>query len=81
MLKILKRFFGEKPVFYNSIENLPVFNWFKINETQDLSYLIINKEKARKFNNKETLNIWLKIYSEYLDNFGFNENFKKYLEF
>lgn len=80
MVNLFKKYFGKKPIFYNSIEDLPVFNWFKIHETQDFSYLIKNREEARKYDENHINEIWLKIYSEYLDNFGFNDRFKAYLE-
>jgi hypothetical protein len=62
--------------YYQSVEELPVWNWWKIHETRDLKYLL-------KQNKKLTLHadaIFDKIYSEFISIFGVGENYKQYLE-
>ena len=41
---IIRRLFPTKIDLYENIDELPIFNWFKINETNDLSWLIRGKK-------------------------------------
>ena len=67
---------------YNSIEVIPVWNWNKIHETGDLKYLVIadNYKDIEGQNNEETANIWLDLYQQYIDEFGINNNFKRFMQ-
>lgn len=65
--------------FYSDIDEMPVYNWFKINSTQDLSFLLVKRKKLRpseiKFLSKE----FSKVYDQYIAMFGFNEMFLEIL--
>jgi hypothetical protein len=61
---------------------MPVWNWNKIHETGDLKYLVIadNYKDIEGQNNEETANIWLDLYQQYIDEFGINNNFKRFMQ-
>lgn len=63
---------------YTSTEDMPIYNWFKINETSDVSYMLVNRGQM---GNKEVLKkAFENIYSQYIDEFGINESYLKILE-
>jgi hypothetical protein len=70
---------------YNSIEDLPIFNWWKIHETKKMIYLFVKeKDGKRKFTNDELRLLsfrWQKLYDQYLARYGFAESFIDNLEF
>lgn len=61
----------EKDV-YTSIEDLPIWNWNKIIEKHDLTYLY---KKEGKFTNR-LIPIWEKLQQQHLDEFGYSEEMK-----
>jgi len=61
---------------YTSIHNLPIFNWYKIHETNDLTYLLKNPKEKHSLNLAE---LWLEICDEYLTEFGTNEKQLEYI--
>lgn len=64
---------------YRSIDDLPIYNWFKIQETNDMRYLLkVTTNEADKFT-FELAEIWEKIYSEFIDTFGINDTFRQML--
>lgn len=58
---------------WDSIEEMPVYNWVKILETGDLKYLY--KEEEGKVT-KRLQDIWLDLQQQYIDEFDFDEKFK-----
>lgn len=71
-MKIKVTFF--KPKYYESIETLPAWNWFKISETNDLSYLCFGKQP------KNLQEIWSKITFEFIEYFGISPHMKQVFE-
>lgn len=59
---------------YDSIDNLPIWNWNQIHKTGDYKHLIISGEVDG------LENIWMGIYDEYIEMFGLYEGYKNYLE-
>ena len=61
--------------YYDSIENLPIWNWWKITETGELKYLVKDGD------NKDypLLETWYDIHNEYLDNYARNDDFNNIL--
>jgi hypothetical protein len=52
---------------YDSITNIPIFNFYKVLETDDYSYLYKKKSlRGVKSNSKELFSLWVKIYDEYV---------------
>ena len=60
--------------YYDSIDNLPYWNWKKVNETGDYSYLIISGEVA------DLELVWFKIFDEYIKEVGLPEEYRDFLE-
>ena len=63
---------------FNSIEDLPIWNWWKIAETGNLGYLY-KDEKEYNSNDNSLVELWSKIQDEYLDEFGITDDFKEML--
>ena len=68
--------FKLKTKYYSSIENLPVWNWFRINETNDLNYLVISGVATQA----KLVELWDKIYCEFIDTFGISPQFRNILQ-
>jgi hypothetical protein len=66
-----------KALFYTSIDELPIYNWWKIHESGDMLQLIKSKGKAT---NAKLAEVWSRLYDEFIDTFGINEDFRQYLE-
>jgi len=65
---------------YEDIEEMPIYNWFKVHQTGDYAWLLVKK---RKISDKESLILsdkWRVLYDAYIDLFGFNDGFLSILE-
>lgn len=66
---------------YQSIDELCIFYWNRIQETGNLSYLIrsesvhIEKRKVGKLREAGLKKLWRKLLDEYILRFGFSDNF------
>ena len=85
MLGIFKRSYKselEQYLTYKSIEVMPIWNWNKIHETGDLKYLIIAEsyKDIADQNNEATAALWIDLYQQYIDEFGVNDNYKRYMQ-
>lgn len=60
---------------FDSIENLPVYNFYKINETGDFNYLNFPKNTKPEILEKT----WSKIYDEFLKEFGLSDKYTKWI--
>jgi len=85
-MKLLKEFanwfwIGSSAKIYDSIEELPIWNWMQIQKTADLSYMYKLKDYRKmplpKANMEE---LWMVLYNEYIKEFGLNEQYEKYLQ-
>lgn len=61
---------------YQDLDELPIFNWFKIHETGDLNYLVVSGKNGYK---KKLQEHWRKLYDMYIEAFGFSSEFLKIL--
>ena len=65
-------------MFYNSIEDMPIYNWFKVNSTGDLRFCL-TKHKS-KYDNLKAKQSFDALYNEYIETFGIGETYTKVLE-
>jgi len=65
---------------YQGIEDLPIYNWWKINETNELSWLLLNQELSYYADDKLLKPLWEKIFDEFIDTFGMPEKMRSILE-
>lgn len=67
---------------YRSIDDLPVYNWFKVNTTHDFRYLLLPEVRLKlSIDHKIVLlKRWEKIWNQYIKVFGFGEQFLRVLE-
>jgi len=66
--------------FYSGIEDLPIYNWIKVNETSDFSYLAKVKKDFKEAKAEEINKLWHQIYDEYLAKFGLGALTEKILK-
>ena len=66
------KLFGIK---WENIDKMPIFNWIKILETNDLNYIFIS---AGILSSKAE-NHWTGLQQEYIDEFGLDESYKQRL--
>ena len=75
----------EKKSVFDSIEDLPLWNWIKIHETQNLTYIYqldSYRNLPKILPQKELINleeIWLELNQQIFDGFGMSENYERYL--
>jgi len=69
-----------KKDYFNSIEDLPIWNWWRIADTGNLIYL----KKLEYYEGNDYSNyafdLWNKLQNEYLDEFGITDEFRQMLE-
>ena len=66
--------------YYKSIDDMPIYNWMKIQETNDISFMLLNH---RKVSSKEILELEKGLQSltdQYIDTFGISSQYKKILQ-
>lgn len=62
------------PAHYDNLD-APIYIWEKIHFTNDLSWLLIKREKVNAQMLAALEKIWENIYDQYLAEFGFSETF------
>ncbi len=67
---------------YETIEDLPLYNWHKIHEKSDYTYLRVRRINGQvsKEEFKKLKKTWDEIFSEYIDRFGFSKEFLSLFE-
>lgn len=61
---------------YNGIDELPVWNWFRIHETNDLVHLLRKPHKIGYRRQAEVEFKWQLIHDEFLNTFGINDKLR-----
>lgn len=56
---------------YDSIDELPIYNWWKVHETSDYSHLLKSPAVVNKYSRIVLKKRWEKIYDGYIKEFGF----------
>lgn len=81
-MKLLLRYYEARlsGKYYEGIDYLPIFNWWKIHETGETEYLLYEKKKANKIQKVVLARLWEKIYDEYIVRFGLSEEFADILK-
>lgn len=72
--------FKNKLEYYKSLDEMPIANWFKIQQTNDLKYMLV---KTRKVSTKEVSELekgLKKLSNEYIDTFGISDEYRQILE-
>lgn len=64
---------------FNSIEDLPIYNWQKVNQTSDLTYLLKVRRPISGKESEQLKNIWQNIFDEFIDTFDVPEYMKTIL--
>jgi hypothetical protein len=67
-----------KKEYFNSIEELPIWNWWKIAETGNLAYLFKDEKEYNEIDNSLS-EVWLDLQNQYLTEFGITDEFEEVL--
>ncbi len=67
------RLFNHTVDCYNSIYTLPIYNWWMGHKENDVSYLMVNRKQPSTKQSDRLQKIWIKIYDEYIERYGFNQ--------
>ena len=67
----------KKIELFTSIDEMPVYNWFKIHQTNDLTLLVKSGKSETKKHSELLIATWDSLLSEFIDTFGVSETFKK----
>ena len=62
--------------YYKSIEDIPVYNWWKLHEENDFKYLL--KDSKNKTNNRAE-KVVKSIKDEFINTFGVDKKYEEYL--
>ena len=65
-------------MFYTTIEDMPIYNWFKVNSTGDLRF-VLTKHRT-KYDTIKAKQAFDSMYSEYIDVFGIGETYERVLD-
>ena len=73
-----------KAAVYDSIEEMPLYNWKMIHREQDFRYVIVGSRKANidklEYDPEEVANGWESCYAEYITDFALDGKLKKVLK-
>lgn len=59
---------------YTDIADLPIYNWFKCIDTQDYSYVLIERKECSKDELRKCELAFSELYAQFLDTFGISDN-------
>lgn len=80
-MKLKKKYsVSQLPAHYTGIDYLPILNWEMVHKKNDFSYLLVSPQKLNEDQQKKLAEVWVKIYDEYIEVFGFGEHFKDILK-
>lgn len=67
---------------YRSVDTLPIFNWWQIHQTKDLTYLFRESERhqAGGWRGVILAGLWERVYSDYIKRYGFGKAFVRILD-
>lgn len=77
---MIKSLFPSKVQYYKGIDDMPIRNWFKINETNDLKWVSKDQSINVSKHVNKLFEAWNKIFDEFIDMFGLPEKMKEILE-
>ena len=65
------------PNHYESIDDLPIYNWFRISESNNLKYLFHKQQDPTEKQKQKLQLVWSNIYFEFLEVFGVPKKLQK----
>lgn len=66
--------------FYESIDDLPIYNWNKINTTGELKYLLIEPKELTDDDKFKLIEVFEFMQKEVFEKFGHKESFKEAIQ-
>ncbi len=66
---------------YESIEDMPVYNWFKCIELKDYSWCLVDKIEVKKDSDLQKLtDCFEKLYCQFIDRFGISKELQDIID-
>jgi hypothetical protein len=65
--------------YYSSIDDMPIFNWFKVQETNDLTWCMKNRSVCISSQIEILESAINRMTDEYIDAYGLSESYQKIL--
>lgn len=62
--------------YFKNLEELPVYNWWKVHDTKDLEWITRGNKRPKRFAKKRLK----KLDNEFIDTFGVNKKYENYLD-
>lgn len=72
---IKRRFTTRLPNHFGTIEELPIYNWWKVHESGSYEYLLHQRRELKKKENKGMREVWKSLYNQYIQRFGYTDQF------
>lgn len=63
--------------YYKSIDDMPIYNWFKIQETNDVSWMLLKKRSINGYESIELREALQIVTDQYMDTFGISDEYRK----
>lgn len=76
----LKSWRRYKKKVYKSIDELPLWNWFRIQETNELKYLFKENVSKWEFFIFQLAEVWENLYNEFINTFGISDSLREVLQ-
>jgi hypothetical protein len=64
---------------YKSIDEMPVYNWFKCIEKKEYKYCMVDCKKFKESQTDDCMIAFESLYCEYLDKFGVNDDLQSFI--
>lgn len=68
------------PEYYSGIDDLPILKWEKVHETGSVKHLLVKPCELSQVQISALTLIWNSIYEEYIQEFGFSEQYKSIID-
>lgn len=63
--------------FYTSIDEMPIFNWFKCVENAEYSWCLQKRKELNESEAEKCKAVFDSLYAQFIDRFGINETLKE----
>lgn len=71
------KIFRKKIVCFHSLDEMPIYNWFKIQELHDLSYILIARRTLLEYEEAIVKEVLSKLTNEFMDTYGLSDEYRK----
>lgn len=77
---IIRKLFKNEVKIYKSIDELPIYNWWKVHKDNSLLWLLHDpKQHISGVQEQQLTEVWASIYKEFINTFGISKAFREVL--